>query len=129
MIKKIIFYISIISFVLLSFLVIEMLPFIYQSSWQGILFLLVVLITLIIELFIFIKNKEKVKKSILNNISIIIITMYTSFLYYNIYSFNNTLYTINIKYLKNNFLVLSIAFLFIMCSMLLNNFFDKEKKD
>ncbi len=128
MIKKIIFYVSIISLILLSFLTIEMLPFIYESNWQGILFLLLVLCTFVFELTFFITNKENIKESILNNISIIVATMYVSFIYYNIYTSNTILYTISMKYLKDNYFILSLVFMFIILSMFLNYIIDKGNK-
>lgn len=127
MIKKIVFYISIISFVLLAILVFEMLPFIYESGFCGILFLIFIIITFICELFMLIFNKRLIKKSFLNNIFIIIAVMYVSFLYYNIYSSSNNLYDASINYLKNNYFVLSMLFLFIILDMIINLVYDKKK--
>lgn len=127
MIKKIIFYISIISFVLLTVLVFEMLPFIYESGFQGILFLLFIVITFICELFMLVFNNNLIKKSILNNSLIIIIVMYVSFLYYNIYSSNDSIYVASITYLKHNYFILSILFLFIILDMIISFVFEKKK--
>ena len=127
MIKKIVFYISMISFVLLTILVFEMLPFIYESGVCGILFLIFIIITFICELFMLIFNKRLIKKSFLNNMFIIIAVMYVSFLYYNIYSSSNNLYDASINYLKNNYFVLSMLFLFIILDMIINLVYDKKK--
>ena len=102
MIKRVIFYISIISFILLPFLIFEMLPFIYEANWQGILFLIFIIITFICEIVMLIINKSIITNSLLSNISIVVATIYISFLYYNIYSSNGTLYGVSVDYFKNN---------------------------
>ena len=58
---------------------------------------------------------------------IIIAVMYVSFLYYNIYSSSNNLYDASINYLKNNYFVLSMLFLFIILDMIINLVYDKKK--
>ncbi len=127
MIKRVIFYISIISFILLPFLIFEMLPFIYEANWQGILFLIFIIITFICEIVMLIINKSIITNSLLSNISIVVATIYISFLYYNIYSSNGTLYGVSVDYFKNNYFLLSMIFIFIIFDMIINYIYDKKE--
>lgn len=127
MIKKIIFYISIISFILLPFLIFEMLPFVYESGLQGILFLMFIIITFICEIVMLIINKSIVRNSLLSNISIIVATIYISFLYYNIYNSDGTLYGVSVEYFKNNYFLLSMIFVFIIFDMIINYVCDRKE--
>lgn len=127
MIKNVIFYISIISFILLPFLIFEMLPFIFESGFQGILFLIFIIITFVCEIVMLIINKSIVKNSLLSNISIIVATIYISFLYYNIYNSNGTLYGVSVDYFKNNYFLLSMIFVFIISNMIINYICDKKR--
>lgn len=127
MIKNVIFYISIISFILLPFLIFEMLPFIFESGFQGILFLIFIIITFVCEIVMLIINKSIVKNSLLSNISIIVATIYISFLYYNIYNSNGTLYGVSVDYFKNNYFLLSMIFIFIIFDMIINYVCDRKK--
>lgn len=127
MIKKVIFYISIISFILLPFLIFEMLPFVYESGFQGILFLMFIIITFICEIVMLIINKSIVINSLLSNISIVVATIYISLLYYNIYNSDGTLYGVSVEYFKNNYFLLSMIFVFIIFDMIINYVCDRKE--
>lgn len=121
MIKKIIYAISIISLVILTILTIEMLPLIYQSNWQGILYLISVLLVLIFELGMLFFNKKALKKCVSYNTFLILVTMYVGIIYYKIFStsLNSFLYNIDITYCKENYLLLSFAFSLIIFNLIL----------
>lgn len=105
MIKNIIYVISIISLVILTILTSQMIPIIYNSSLQGLIYLISVIILLVFEIIELIISKKTLKKMYGYNILIILITIYLGIIYCAIYS-NNTLN--NIKYYKDNFLIMSI---------------------
>lgn len=131
MIKKIIYSISIISLVLLTILTVEMLPLIFQSNWQGIIYLISVILILLFELFMLFSNKKALKKCVSYNIFIILVTMYVSIVYYKIFSTSlNSLfiYDIDISYCKDNYLLLSLALSLIIFNLILL-IFDTKKKE
>lgn len=113
MIKKIIYVISIISLGVLTILTSQMIPIIYKSSIQGLLYLISVTGLLIFELIELIISKKVIKKTYGYNILIILITIYLGLIYCTIYS-SNTLDSI--KYYKDNFLIVSILILFTITS-------------
>lgn len=120
MIKKIIHIISIISLIILTFLIIGMLPLIFRTSWQGILLLMLIFLLLIVEVFIIIKKEES--KKINNDIYIILITVYFSIFYYNVYSTYIKLidfdYDIKISYCKQNYLMISLLIFLLIINIL-----------
>lgn len=125
MIKRIIYVISILSIILLSFLLIEMLVFIFEAGWQGLMFLFIVIIALMLELFLLIYKKNYLINSYIYNLSISLLTIYVSYLYYKIYSY---VYQISIRYLKNNYLFLSIVFIFVLVNCVIG-VLKKNRKD
>lgn len=124
MVKNIIYYISIISFILITFLTEEMLLFIFQSSIQGIIYLISIFLLLITELYFLIIEKRFIKNSYIYNCLIILITMYISVIYYRIYTYNVDIYEIDIRYLKYNYLIISV----ILILIIINLFYKKYKK-
>ena len=123
MIKKIIYVISIISLGVLTILTSQMIPIIYKSSIQGLLYLLSIIGLLKFEIIELIISKKIVKKIYGYNILIILITIYLSLIYCTIYS-GNTLDSI--KYYKDNFLIVSILILLTIISYF---FMKKDLKD
>ena len=123
MIKKVIYVISIISLGVLTILTSQMIPIIYKSSIQGLLYLLSIIGLLTFEIIELIISKKIVKKTYGYNILIILITIYLSLIYCTIYS-KNTLDSI--KYYKDNFLIVSILILLTIISYF---FMRKDLKD
>ncbi len=129
--QKIIYVISIISFILLTTITIEMLPIIFQAQWQGIVYLILVFIILIIELITLINHKDLLKNSFIYNLFIILITMYVSIIYYKIYNVNFSstyTYDIDIYYCKDNYILLSIALLLVIIYLIIY-IIDTTKKE
>lgn len=126
MIKKIISIINIISFFCLTFLIISMLPFIFQAKWQGMLCIITFIILLIFELVLLLSKKNYVKYTYVHQIFVILITIYFSCFYYKVYTIQETLYGVDINYCQNNYLYLSILFIFTSFAIL-SNFFKNTK--
>ncbi len=122
MIKNIIYSISILSLCFITYLSVQMLPIIVQSSWQGNIFIISTLLLFIAELFTLI-SKVSPKELYSYNIFIIILAMYLSLVYYKIYSINPTstslYYDVDISFCKNNYLTISIAFFMTICHLYL----------
>lgn len=131
MIKKTIYLISIISLVILTKLTVEMLPLIYQSNWQGILYLVSVALILLFELFMLFNNKKLLKNYISYNLFIILVAMYVGVVYYKIFtaSLNSLfIYDIDISYCKDNYLLLGLTLSLIVFNLALSIFNAKKKE-
>lgn len=102
-------------------------PLIFESSWQGLLFLFTIFIFIILELYLVVKEKKIIKNAWYYNILLIMITMYLSIIYYKIYSIKSSLYGINLSYCKNNYLIISLVFIFIMFNMAIIKYVKKGK--
>lgn len=112
-----------VSLFLFNCLILSMLPFIFESNWQGVLFLVTYLVLLVMELF-FLLNKNYFDKYIfIHQLFVILIMMYFGVFYYKIYSIGRN--NIDISYLQINYLYMSI--LLVIASFILI-FYKKFKK-
>ena len=118
MIKNIIYWISIFSFCFITYLIVQMLPIIVQSGWQGRVFIISTLLLFIVEL-IALLFKIPITEFYSYNIFIIILAMYLSLVYYKIYSINpssvSLYYDIDIRFCQYNYFIISMAFLMSIC--------------
>lgn len=128
MLRKILTIINGLSLFYLTFLIISMLPFIFQAKWQGILCIITFLILLFIKLLLLLSKKYSSRYTYLYQIFIILITIYFSCFYYKVYTIQDTFYNIDIIYCKNNYLYLSILFIFTIFVMLSIIFKNKKIK-
>lgn len=129
MIKNIIFYISIASFILISFLTLQLEPIIFSTGINGMLFIISETFFMIVQLYFLVKHKGIVKQSWIYNLFIIISVLYLSFIYYRLYTKGFSIYEINLDYCKVNMLFLAALFtanvIHILC---VNNYVKKPKK-
>lgn len=118
MIKNIVYWISILSFCFITYLIVQMLPIIVQSGWQGRVFIISTLLLFIVEL-IALLFKIPITEFYSYNIFIIILAMYLSLVYYKIYSINpssvSLYYDIDIRFCQYNYFIISMAFLMSIC--------------
>lgn len=118
MIKNIIYWISILSFCFITYLIVQMLPIIVQSGWQGRVFIISTLLLFIVEL-IALLFKIPITEFYSYNIFIIVLAMYLSLVYYKIYSINpssvSLYYDIDIRFCQYNYFIISMAFLMSIC--------------
>lgn len=120
MIKKIIYALSILCLVILTIITKDMLPLIFRTKYAGIMFLVFIVLMLISELYALLKYKKALKKNISYNLFVVLATMYVVIVYYRIYSFDaNVLYNFDLKYLRFNYIVLSVALIMIMVDLYL----------
>ena len=106
--KKMIYIISIISLCIYNILTIEVLPFIFSSSWQGLIYILVTVFLSIIELILVICNSTFIKECYIFNLAIVFITMYLGTIYYKIYTVSDYNSGIRMNYCKSNFFFVSL---------------------
>ncbi len=112
-IKKGLYYAGQICILVILYLIIQMLPLILQSSWQGILLITSLTIFLMVRLYFYLPGNSGLTKMPIYNILIIFITLYFLLIYFRIFmaiDFKRYLLnTISIKYCKTNFLILSCS--------------------
>ena len=127
-IKYIIYLISILSFCFITYLIVQMLPIIVQTGWQGVVFLLSSLLLFIAEL-VRLVSKGPLRELYSYNLFIIVLAMYLSLIYYRIYNISPTsdslYYNIDIRFCKYNYLIVAIAFLMTIFHLF---FLRKDKK-
>ena len=106
--KKMIYIISIISLCIYNILTIEVLPFVFSSSWQGLIYILVTIFLSIIELILVICNSTFIKECYIFNLAIVFITMYLGTIYYKIYTVLDYNSGIRMNFCKLNFFFISL---------------------
>lgn len=112
-IKKGLYHAGQICVLVILWLVIQMLPLIFKSSWQGIVFICMLTLFLIVRLYFYLPKNRGLTKMAMYNILIIVITLYFFIIYYRIFSaidFKRYLLSeVSIEYCKTNFIILSCA--------------------
>ena len=112
-VKKTLYYTGQICILVILYLIIQMLPLILSSSWQGIVLITSLTIFLMVRLYFFLPENSELTKMPIYNILIIVITLYFLLIYLRIFmaiDFKRYLLdTISIKYCKTNFLILSCS--------------------
>lgn len=126
MIKKIIYIIHIVALFLFNYLLLSMLPFIFESNWQGILFFVTYFILLVVELFFLFTKNYFDSYIFIHQLFVILIMLYFGVFYYKIYSIGRN--NIDISYLQINYLYMAILLL-IASSMLIFYKRLKNKKN
>lgn len=136
MIKKVIYYGRIVCFILYLLMVFFMLPYIYQSGWPGILFLVMLVLFVSSTLWSLLSNRAIFKEMVSYNLIIIALTLYfaviTARLLLDPRLQISTLYTVNIEYCQTNFIILSFVMLGIVLNTIIlylnSEFFEQKKK-
>ena len=112
-IKKVLYYIGQICILIILWLIIELLPLVLKSSWQGVLLITALTIFLMVRLYFYLPGNQQLTKMPIYNILIIIITLYFLIIYFRIFiaiDFKRYLLNdISIEYCKTNFLILSCS--------------------
>ena len=124
--KNMLYTISIISLCIYSILTIEMLPFIFASSWQGIFYLVITIALFIVELDLIIKDSSFLKKSYIYNVTIVFITMYLGTIYYIIYTTIDSGHSNLVSYFKAELLLISLFMIIVFVCLDLSH--KKSKK-
>lgn len=130
--KKILYGIRIVSNILFLILLILMLPYIYQSSWQGVLFFSVVLIYIGILLWTLLTKKKSYQETMSYNLIMICIFFYFALVTFRILCdvrIQSDLYMINIDYCKNNFFLMSLIIIGMILNTILLSIAEEEPKE
>ncbi len=111
--QKGLYYTGQICVLIILFLVIQLLPLIFKSSWQGIIFIVTLTIFLMVRLYFYLPENRGLTKMAMYNVLILVITLYFFIIYYRIFDaidFKRYLLSeVSIEYCKTNFIILSCA--------------------
>ena len=122
-IKKILYYTGQICILVILYLIIQMLPLILESSWQGIILITSLTIFLMVRLYFYLPENQGLTKMPIYNILIISITLYFLLIYFRIFmaiDFKRYLLnTVSIKYCKTNFVILSCSLIGVVLNSIL----------
>ena len=122
-IRKILYYTGQICILVILYLIIQMLPLILVSSWQGIILITSLTIFLMVRLYFYLPENQGLTKMPIYNILIIFITLYFLLIYFRIFmaiDFKRYLLnTISIKYCKTNFVILSCSLIGVVLNSIL----------
>ncbi len=123
--KKIIYSIQMVSLFLFNYLILSMIPFIFESNWQGIFFFLSYFILLIVELFFLFTKNYFDRYIFIHQLFVIFIMMYFSVFYYKIYSIGKN--NIDLSYLQMNYFYMAILLVIASCMLIFYKKFQKKK--
>ena len=123
--KKIIYSIQMVSRFLFNYLILSMIPFIFESNWQGIFFFLSYFILLIVELFFLFTKNYFDRYIFIHQLFVIFIMMYFSVFYYKIYSIGKN--NIDLSYLQMNYFYMAILLVIASCMLIFYKKFQKKK--
>ena len=117
---KIIYGLRLIASFLYVVLIYLLLNIIFESGWQGMVFLILSLAFIVVTLVTLLSNKEIFQKTISYNIVIIAAVVYLAIVVVRcleaVHQYNSNLYILNMEYCKTNFIILS----FVLIGILLN---------
>lgn len=127
MLKNIIYYLGIISVIVLVFTIIEMIPFIFFAGFSGIFFLILVIFNFIFELIWMIIHCQQFRQASFYHLFLMMITIYLNFIYYQIYSRDTNLSLI--RYCRSNYFFLSLFFFAVISFTIFMLYFNREEKE
>ncbi len=123
--RKYLYYTGQICILIILLAVIELLPLIFKSSWQGVILIISLTIFLMVRLYFYLPENKELTKLPIYNILIIVITLYFLLVCYKIYDavdFKRYLLDeISMEYCNANFVILSCS----LIGVVLNSFLYK----
>ena len=131
MLKKLIYYLRIVSIVLFIVFVYLLLDVILDCGIFGISFLVMCSLFILINLFTVLSRKDIYKDLVSYNLISVASTFYLGIIVvrlYTDYRANSLMYTLNYDYFKTNFIIIDFVILGIILNTLFIYFFDTKKK-
>ena len=131
MLKKLIYYLRIVSIVLFIVFVYLLLDVILDCGIFGISFLVMCSLFILINLFTVLSRKDIYKDLVSYNLISVALTFYLGIIVvrlYTDYRANSLMYTLNYDYFKTNFIIIDFVILGIILNTLFIYFFDTKKK-
>lgn len=130
MLKKLIYYLRIVSIVLFIVFVYLLLDVILDCGIFGISFLVMCSLFILINLFTVLSRKDIYKDLVSYNLIPVALTFYLGIIVvrlYTDYRANSLMYTLNYDYFKTNFIIIDFVILGIILNTLFIYFFDIKK--
>lgn len=130
MLKKLIYYLRIVSIVLFIVFVYLLLDVILDCGIFGISFLVMCSLFILINLFTVLSRKDIYKDLVSYNLISVALTFYLGIIVvrlYTDYRANSLMYTLNYDYFKTNFIIIDFVILGIILNTLFIYFFDTKK--
>lgn len=131
MLKKLIYYLRIVSILLFIVFVYLLLDVILDCGIFGISFLVMCSLFILINLFTVLSRKDIYKDLVSYNLIPVALTFYLGIIVvrlYTDYRANSLMYTLNYDYFKTNFIIIDFVILGIILNTLFIYFFDTKKK-
>ena len=131
MLKKLIYYLRIVSILLFIVFVYLLLDVILDCGIFGISFLVMCSLFILINLFTVLSRKDIYKDLVSYNLIPVALTFYLGIIVvklYTDYRANSLMYTLNYDYFKTNFIIIDFVILGIILNTLFIFFFDTKKK-
>ncbi len=132
-VRKIFYWLRLFLEILYLILLIRMLPYIYESSWEGLFFLIINFLFIIFTLWSLLSKQKIYKETLSYNLILIF-----SFLYFALFSFRillgekqifSTLYHINLEYCENNLFIMGLVLIGVIGNTLLLAAGNTNEKD
>ena len=130
MLKRLIYYIRIVSILLFIVFVYLLLDVILDCGIFGISFLVMCSLFILINLFAVLSRKDIYKDLVSYNLIYVALTFYLGIIVvrlYTDYRANSLMYTLNYDYFKTNFIIIDFVILGIILNTLFIYFFDIKK--
>lgn len=130
MLKKLIYYLRIVSILLFIVFVYLLLDVILDCGIFGISFLVMCSLFILINLFTVLSRKDIYKDLVSYNLIPVALTFYLGIIVvrlYTDYRANSLMYTLNYDYFKTNFIIIDFVILGIILNTLFIYFFDIKK--
>lgn len=130
MLKRLIYYLRIVSILLFIVFVYLLLDVILDCGIFGISFLVMCSLFILINLFAVLSRKDIYKDLVSYNLIYVALTFYLGIIVvrlYTDYRANSLMYTLNYDYFKTNFIIIDFVILGIILNTLFIYFFDIKK--
>lgn len=130
MLKRLIYYLRIVSILLFIVFVYLLLDVILDCGIFGISFLVMCSLFILINLFTVLSRKDIYKDLVSYNLIYVALTFYLGIIVvrlYTDYRANSLMYTLNYDYFKTNFIIIDFVILGIILNTLFIYFFDIKK--
>ena len=132
MLKKIAYYLRLISVVLFVIFVCLLLNVVFNCGAFGISFLVMCSLFVLINIFTVLSRKDIYKELVSYNLISFALTFYLGIIVvklYTDYRVHSTMYMINYDYFKTNFIIIDLVILGIILNTLFIYFYDIKKED
>ena len=130
MLKKIIYYLRVVSVLMFVVFICLLLDVIFKCNGFGISFLVMCGMFILINIFTILSRKDIYKELISYNLISIALTVYLGIIIirlYTDYRANSLIYTLNYDYFKTNFVIIDLVILGIILNTLFIYFCDIKK--